>query len=181
MGRDKATLPWGARTLAEHVVRRLRPHFAEVLMVGRHRRLAGRPDPAGPRCALSGIHTALCHARRPRVFVTACDMPFVSVAMVRRLARRRGRVVVPVGPDGPQPLHALWDRSCRAALARRLKAGRLSVREALVALGAVRVRVRARLPFLNVNTPRDWAQLSRRRPVRPGGGRRKPLVGSCRG
>ena len=155
MGRDKATLRVGGRPLVEWVRRRLARHFGEVLLIGSHPALPGLADLRGPRCVLAGIHAALARAGHARVFVTACDMPSVSVGLIRRLARCRGRVVVPVSPDGPQPLHAIWSRACAGPIARRLRAGRLSAMEALEALGAVRVPVRDGRPFFNVNTISD--------------------------
>lgn len=152
MGRDKATLRWRGRPLVEHVLARLRGRFAEVLLIGAHPTLPGLPDVLGPRCNLVGIHSALSRARCPRVFVVGCDMPFVDAGLVGRLARRRADVVVPVSPDGPQPLHALWSRRVRGRLARRIRAGRLGVIDALDALGAQRVAVRAARPFRNFNT-----------------------------
>lgn len=165
MGRDKATLRVGGRSLVERVVARLKPHFAEVLLVGSHPTLATLPDVMGPPCALAGIHAALSHASHPWVFVTACDMPFVSPALVGRLRRRGGPIVVPVGPSGPEPLHALYRRSCRGAIARRLRSGRLAAHEMLEALGAVRVPVAGGGPFRNVNTPADRRALGRRQAV----------------
>jgi molybdopterin-guanine dinucleotide biosynthesis protein A len=158
MGRDKATLRVAGRPLVEWIRRRLARRFGQVLLIGRHPTLPGLPDLLGPPCALAGIHAALVRARHPRVFVTGCDMPRVNVALIRRLARRRGRVVVPVSPDGPQPLHAIWSRACAGPIARRLRSGRCSAIEALEALGAVRVPVRDARPFANVNT---FAELRR--------------------
>lgn len=149
MGRDKAAL------LGGRVAERLDGHFAALLRIGRPQ------DLLRPHCTLTGIHAALTRARTRWVFVVACDMPRVSVALARRLRRRRGRVIVPVGPDGPQPLHALYRRDVRGAIARLVRAGRLKVGDMLETLGAVRVRVRDARPFFNVNTPSDLKRLPR--------------------
>lgn len=167
MGRDKATLRVGGHRLIDVTLKRLAPHFREVQLIGRHPTLPGLPDLLGPPCTLVGIHTALAHAKTDRVFVTACDMPWISVPLIRRLARRSGAIVVPVTRDGPQPLHAVYARACLARIARRIRAGRLTVGEMLEALGAVLVPVADRRPFVNVNTPGELWAVRRGRAANP--------------
>jgi molybdopterin-guanine dinucleotide biosynthesis protein A len=81
------------------------------------------PD-AGP---LGGIASALRWTPRPWLLVLAGDMPRPSAAVLARMLERGGDGIDAVVPriDGwPEPLCALYGRSCEPALARRLEAGR---------------------------------------------------------
>ena len=68
--------------------------------------------------ALGGILSALVHAPAP-VVVLAWDMPYVTAALVRRLAEglARADVVIPAsdGRRGLEPLCAAYGQACRAA------------------------------------------------------------------
>lgn len=78
---------------------------------------------AGP---LSGIHSALVHSAAPRVFVVGCDMPYLSEAVVRRVAASDSPLdgtVVPEGPAGLEPLHALYGKGCIPAVAAAIGRG----------------------------------------------------------
>lgn len=123
MGQDKAKLSLHGQTLLQHVALAMRQSFPAVIVSVR----APRPeialtqvcdDPAhsGP---LAGLAAGLAHAATPWVFAVACDMPFISPALIECLARQRGgdaRAVVPVVHSQPQPLAAFYARSCRAEL-----------------------------------------------------------------
>ena len=62
----------------------------------------------------SGLHAALAYAQSDRVFVAACDQPFISAALIEVLADRmldKADAVVPVQKDGRvQPLCAFYRR-----------------------------------------------------------------------
>jgi molybdopterin-guanine dinucleotide biosynthesis protein A len=118
------------------------------------------PD-AGP---LGGIYTALLRTAAPYVLVVACDMPFLSLALLQHLVRRaRGvDVALPRTENGYHPLCAVYARSVLPAIHARLDAGRLDVvglvREVRVAeigpeeLAAFDLQ---RVVLSNVNTPQD--------------------------
>src|SRR5215831_12450815 len=86
MGRNKALMEFRGKPLIQRQIELLSPYFKEVI-VG-----ANDPEPYAPfnlrvvpdllheRCALTGIHALLKGAGRPRVFVVACDMPFLNPA-----------------------------------------------------------------------------------------------------
>ena len=146
MGRDKATLEFEGRTLAERVAAVLSDACDEVLVAsGDGRRLGwlgltevadARPD-AGP---LGGMVAGLESARHPLVAVVAVDMPFASSAVLRLLAAgwRGEDAVIPRSRHGLEPLHAVYVRNAAAALRRRLESDDRSVAGAL---GDLTVRV----------------------------------------
>ena len=77
---------------------------------------------------LSGLHAALAHLQRP-VLAVAWDMPFVTPALLRELARRcpagaaDAAVPVSASPVGMEPFCACYTRACLAPLERALVAG----------------------------------------------------------
>lgn len=118
MGQDKANLVLGERTLLQNVVATLRPLFPQVIVSVRQPRPEVdlpqvRDDPAhsGP---LAGLAAALEQATTPWIFAVACDMPFLSPAVVEYLASQRAdcQAVVPVVGGFPQPLAAFYAKSC---------------------------------------------------------------------
>jgi molybdopterin-guanine dinucleotide biosynthesis protein A len=129
MGRDKATLPLGEKTLLQHVADTLHPLFPHLLVSVRQ----PRPDLAYPQIcdtvanagALAGLMAGLAAAPTPWIFAVACDMPFLHPAVVRYLAAQRGefQAVVPVVQGHAQPLAAFYHQSCLAEFAQHPHSG----------------------------------------------------------
>lgn len=131
-----------------------------------------RRDAGLPLGPLSGIRTALQWAKEsaaPGAVVIACDMPFVTPALVRRLLIGTEGVdaVVPEsgGPRGVEPLCAYYATGClpavEAALAREDRSAVAflpDVRVHAVPRGEVERFGSPELLFLNVNTPEDRAR-----------------------
>ena len=114
-----------------------------------------------------GLWTALEWARErgdDGVFLLACDMPFVTEGVVRLVLNQpeRAPAVAPFGPDGVEPLCALYRLHCVPVVEKRAASGDLSLHGVLRVLDAALVD-RGRLAgvvdpktcFLNVNTVAD--------------------------
>lgn len=139
MGRDKAelmlTLPSGERlTMLQVVHRALEPVCAETLVVGgparagvNARRVADQFPGAGP---LAGILSALLESSNDRVFVVACDMPFVDTGTIKGLAALMDDhdAVVPRIQGRFETLHAIYKTDCAATIRKVLDAGDRRVR-----------------------------------------------------
>jgi molybdopterin-guanine dinucleotide biosynthesis protein A len=80
MGRDKARLRIGGRTLLAHVRATLRKCGLPTRVIRRD--IVARCGPLG------GIYTALATTRAEAVLFLACDMPFVSSGLIDRIIRR---------------------------------------------------------------------------------------------
>jgi molybdopterin-guanine dinucleotide biosynthesis protein A len=131
MGQDKAllTLEPGGPPLVEIVAGHLRQVVDDVLLVGDApsgilpdlRRIPDSFPGSGP---LGGIHAALTAASGGRVLVVACDMPFLSVELMRYMASLPddADAIVPV-QDELQPLHAIYGPSCLPHIERNLRDG----------------------------------------------------------
>ncbi|EPC04593.1 hypothetical protein L861_04520 [Litchfieldella anticariensis FP35 = DSM 16096] len=107
-GRDKGLEPFAGRMLIDHVLDRLRPFVAEVLVnANRHleaygrlgaRVIADRED--GYQGPLMGIWSGLSEARTPWVIVAPCDSPVLPDNLVERLAAGCGECDIAVAHDG---------------------------------------------------------------------------------
>lgn len=131
MGRDKASHPWGDSTLLHHVHRIVAPLCGEMMIVTRPGREVDAPegcrvirDRLEGRGPLVGIHAALEAAAADRVLVVACDMPWLSPALLSAMIENgHGDVVVPRTANGWEPLHAIYGRRCLPPIEAALAGG----------------------------------------------------------
>lgn len=172
MGRDKAFLEIAGRPLFEIVLELFRDHFSRVLLVGnRGERFASYGLPVlpdiYPGSSLGGLYTGLYHAETEHVFVSSCDLPFPSAAVLRHLCSLKEGfdAVVPSTNYGYEPLFALYSKSCLAPIKAQLETGEFC---AFAYYPQVKIRYvppeelapldadgRA---FLNLNTPEEFAR-----------------------
>ena len=135
LGFPKAHLRLGTgRTLLEDTVRKLKRLSDDTFVVANDSLF----DVPGTRresdrwvgaAALGGIHAALIAARHDRVIVTGCDMPFLSVPLLKRLIDLDpdADVVVPRIDGYPEPLHAIYRRACLPAIEEQIRAKKLRI------------------------------------------------------
>jgi molybdopterin-guanine dinucleotide biosynthesis protein A len=106
--------------------------------------------------------------RGDRVFVVACDMPYVNAALADYLLSIAGdaAIVVPETDRGYHPLCAVYTRACLEPVAARLAQRRLVLRELFddvptrIVTAEEMSRFGAPLRLLaNVNTPAEYAHL----------------------
>ncbi|MDP6539980.1 MAG: molybdenum cofactor guanylyltransferase [Planctomycetota bacterium] len=138
MGRDKATLDLGGRTLLERAVACVAGVAGEtVLAVGPRRRygelgldcVLDAPGDVGPA---AGIRSALSGVDAEWFCVLACDMPRVETRLLDGLlerARSEGLdCCFAVGREElPEPVCAIYHRRCLAPMRAALAAGRRRV------------------------------------------------------
>ena len=174
LGRDKAMLRIGGRTLIERTLDELARLFDEILVVGRpescpcHPAVTRALDDAIPGTGpLGGLFTGLREMSRPFGFFVACDMPRLDAQVIRReievLRAAPAEAVVPAWNGLWEPLHALYSQDCLPAARRQLNVGDYRIRSFF---DAVRVTfwdvVAAGIDpavFTNVNTKADLAVL----------------------
>lgn len=166
LGYPKALLRLGTgHVLVEDLARRLGTISDDVFIVANDARVAVPGIPSWPdlipgKAALGGILTAIEEARFDRVFVTACDMPYLSTELVSALARIDGDVVVPTVEGRLQPLFAMYSRRCASSIRERLVSDDLrvvgffpSVDTRVVTEADVRSNDPDLASFRNMNTP----------------------------
>ncbi len=184
MGSDKASLLLHGEPLLARAVRRLSTASDDLLVAmsdaGSHRAIV--PDTAvrfvtdlhpgaGP---LAGLEAGLSAARHELLLMVAVDMPFASAALARGMADLASGydVVLPFSPAAggseprPEPLHALYRRTCLPIVTASLEAGerqvvaffpQVLVRELPPA--TVHTLDPSGLAFTNANTPADWEKM----------------------
>jgi molybdenum cofactor guanylyltransferase len=169
-GENKATLRIGDRRIIDRQLALLRQIADPVFIV------SGRADafhdlgvsvvddviPAAG--SLGGIYSALTTSPHPRTLVVACDMPFLTLPFLQRLAEpSNADLVIPRTGRGVEPLCAIWARRCASAIRRRIERGTLKAALVLEELQVEEIGPEALasydphgLLFVNVNTLHDY-------------------------
>lgn len=130
------------------------------------------PDIITGRGPIGAVYSALHHARNPKVFIIACDMPEVEPTMLNILRCYEGYdAVVPRWRNGYlEPLCAIYSRTLMPVIEAMLDKGTLRVSglyvlantvkfvdiDALIERGTI-----ARSCFRNVNIPEDADSVTR--------------------
>jgi molybdenum cofactor guanylyltransferase len=176
MGTDKARLILEDKTFVERISLTLNGFTSRVVVVGQQFedfRLESVPDIHPKWGALGGIETALTNCQTDWAFVIACDLPFVTTDLCRRLSnfREHNDAVVPIQRDLiPQPLCALYKvQPCLAVVKQLIDAGLRrpldlvqSVNTKWVSFGEIEDLPGAENFFVNINTPEDYYGASRK-------------------
>ena len=173
MGQPKHLLLTSRGTLIEHLDLRLRHLFSETLAVGRDlapMRLRTVSDLCVAQSPLVGIYSGLLASETDINFVLACDMPFVNPTLVSYLISCVGDVdvVVPIVNGYYEPLCAVYRKQAIPVIGEVLDRNVLKVTEIysdLLVREVPEQRLRAfdseLTSFINLNTPRELALLSR--------------------
>lgn len=154
MGRDKAHLQLGGRTMLERIEKTALSLNWPVRVIERD--LVPRRGPVG------GVYTALKTTRASRVLFLSCDMPFVTAALLRELLsdpRESGCEAVFMVDEGDRAGFPFVLRTACLPAVSALLEGESPSLQGLA--GAVRSRRLKAGPLeadllLNVNTPSDW-------------------------
>jgi molybdopterin-guanine dinucleotide biosynthesis protein A len=159
-GSPKALAQLRGRTLAEIAWETLAEACAERIAVGKHADGLDLPfsivdDGAAVRAPIAGVVAGLRAASHEICVVLPVDCPLVAPSDLRLLAAACADVAVPA-LDAPLP--GAYRKSALPVLERRLRAGRLALRDALEELDVREVRLDAAL-LVNVNTPGELEAL----------------------
>jgi molybdopterin-guanine dinucleotide biosynthesis protein A len=164
MGQDKALLLWRSQRLVERVAATVATVAGTVTLVGRPERYAhlGLPCLADHRQELgplAGIEAALEAGQGEWNLIAGCDMPDISVDILRELvnqADRTGASCIAAQDSTGQvhPLCAVYHACCLPVIQRSLDEGRLKLMNVLRELQAEYFPVPTKL--ININTPEDW-------------------------
>ena len=173
MGEDKRFLTVGGATLLDRCCSVMMAHFPEVLIITAQ----DSPPLEGHGCrvhqdlipscgSLGGLYTGLSYAGSSRIFVVACDMPFLTPGMIRFFVDQDPEADIVMGrlPSGLQPLHAVYGKRVLPYLEQMARAGHLKIQD-IVSESSLKVTVvdssgwtnldPASQSFQNVNTQAD--------------------------
>ncbi|NLB84113.1 MAG: molybdenum cofactor guanylyltransferase [Synergistaceae bacterium] len=142
MGREKLFLSVDSTPLVERVLRAVHPFAAEVLLsvascqvapaLGRLSGIIRKygirlvEDRSAGRGPLEGIASGLAFAKFGWSFVCACDMPFLSLDVIRALWKggdQRASVILPRIGGYLEPLHAFYSLRALSAARKLLDQG----------------------------------------------------------
>lgn len=170
MGRNKAFLKINGEVIIEKTVRLFKEIFNEVILV------TNSPDEYKylntkivndiyPKSgSLIGVYSGLYYAASQYVFAAACDMPFLKKDFIEYLVKQKDGydIVIPFSPDGQQPLHAVYSKTCLKPMEEAIKKGDLKIIDILPMLKVRRIERNEIIPFdpefrsfFNVNTPSE--------------------------
>ena len=119
------------------------------------------------RSALVGIHAGLFYASHSNIFVTACDLPFLKKELIEILlgeSAPRWDIIVPVTPNGYQPLCAVYSKRCIKQIEAQIEREDFKVADLFrqirvkkVPETVLTVADPALVSFFNINTQKDLA------------------------
>ncbi|MEQ1793421.1 MAG: molybdenum cofactor guanylyltransferase [Nitrospira sp.] len=173
MGEDKRFLTVGESTLLSRTVSVMTGLFQEVLIIIAQDsppltvlECTVHRDMIADCGSLGGLYTGLAKAATDRIFVVACDMPFLNPEMIRWFVEcdPAADIVMARLPSGLQPLHALYGKRTLPVLERMATSQKLKIQD-IVSEPSLRTtfvlpaewgeRDTLAQSFQNVNTPAD--------------------------
>lgn len=173
MGRNKALMMLGDRTLIEIVTSAVRQVTGNVAIIGppeiyQHLGLAVFPDGTKGAGPLAGIETALTHTAAEWNLIVACDMPRVTPVLLRRIldeaeVHADAGCILPESAGGfVEPLCAMYRKRVLPAISQALAAGIRKITDALSQETVHYLRMSDE-GFQNINTPDEWRRASETR------------------
>lgn len=176
IGTNKAFLVVHGTRIIDRTVGIFKDIFAEVIIVTNEplayldQNVTIVTDILPDKGALGGLYTGLFFASHNRVFVCACDMPFIDKKFIEYMISQGGSydVVSPDAGDGLQPMHAIYDKKCLPEMKSLLDQGKLKI-TALYKTGrtfTIRGDIidtfdSGKKMFLNVNTYDDLQRITK--------------------
>ena len=162
-GVDKGLQPLRGKPMIEHVLARLAPQVAEIIInanqnIPEYKKYGHRVAPdeiAGFAGPLAGLHAGLKFAAQPLVVTVPCDSPFLPSDLVPRLRQSLGEKDLAVAKTGdqPHPVFALMKRQVRESLEAFLASGGRKIDAWYAALKVVEVNFDDEADaFRNINT-----------------------------
>ena len=170
MGRDKALLPFGPRTLVEQTADYVKQAAGNVTLIGLPERygflrlpiIADAAEGMGP---LGGLYTALRATSADWNLIVACDMPGLTPQFLGALlaaAEQAGKdCLVPLAANGTEPLCGVYHARVLPAAEIALKRKLLRMQDFVRQLDHVAWPVEEAGLLRNINTPQELRAGSR--------------------
>jgi molybdopterin-guanine dinucleotide biosynthesis protein A len=175
-GSNKALAPWFNGHVIDAVAQATMDACQEVIIIAdepepySYSGLPVFPDIMSGLGPLAGLQSALRHAKSERVLLLGCDMPLLNSELLNLMWEipTWAPVVIPVTPQGLEPLHAIYHKSLLSIVDHRINCGDLSLRSLVkdipcrIVSPADILKVCPSFKCLSsVNTPEDLARLKR--------------------
>jgi len=174
MGQDKAFLEVGGQLVIERVLGCIKSLSDDVFISANHPEkykkfgLRVVTDIYPDKAALGGIYSVISAAHHSKILVVACDMPFLSVGLLKYLINQAplADVVVPlIQPPQPETMLAVYSKNCLPAIESRLLRNKLRIIGFFDDVSVTYISREEVLKFdpnlysfINMNTHADWEQ-----------------------
>ena len=168
----KGLLKIGGKVIVESNVRILQDIFDRVVVSTNSPDLffyLGSPlvgDVMCERGPMTGILSAFIGAGAAEFFVTACDMPFINVILIKHIVRQwqnRWDAAIPMFHGKPQPLFGIYSRKVVGRMEKSIRAGERGLRDFLKKIDVLYIEEnvvkridREGRTFVNINTLDDF-------------------------
>ena len=179
LGRDKALQAIGDKSLLQWVIDRLIILSSEIIVVTAHgkaipcssaTRIKTVADIYPSKSPLVGIYSGLMASASPRAIVVGCDMPFLSVGLLKYMAQICSNfdIVIPQIEDKLEPLCAVYSKNCVAPIRWLLEQNELKISRLFTLVKAKYVEKDEinrfdpeHLSFFNINSKTDLGKAKR--------------------
>lgn len=177
MGTDKSFVLFNGRPMIEVVMAAVAGLGDETLLITNkpdeyaHLNLPMVGDVYPDHGSLGGIFTAVHAATYHHTLVVACDMPWLNRPLLAYMIglRQTADIIVPRWEKFPEPLHAIYSKTCLDPIEAKLKAQQLKI-TGFFGQVAVRFVERAEIEqfdvdgrsFANINSPEDLREAGER-------------------
>lgn len=174
MGRDKAFVKFKGEPLIEILVKKLRKIFSEIIIVTnqpakyRYLNLPLTQDLIKNKGSLGGIYSGLLVSENFYNFVTACDMPFVNLELIRYMIKKKDSydVVIPKIGSKYEPLFCIYSKKCLRPIREQFDKGDLTIRHFFEQIKSREIKGseikefgKPEELFFNLNCPEDLGKL----------------------
>ncbi len=131
-GSNKAFARWGRARVIDQVFNTAKAVCKQVFIVVRNKTGYAEfkdslvKDLIPGKGPLSGLHSALTFCMTEKVFLLACDMPLVNADLLRWMIslNHDASILIPEGPKGLEPLHAIYHKRILPSVEKRLLEGK---------------------------------------------------------
>jgi molybdopterin-guanine dinucleotide biosynthesis protein A len=173
MGREKAYLRIGERTIIEEQSDALSRIFDEIIIVANSQNYFENIDvkvvtdiipDSGP---LGGLYSGLAVSSNIHSFLLACDMPFINLQLIDYMIKQIGEndIVIPVSSKGIETLFAVYSLNCLETIRRQVEFKNLKLLDILtffkvryISQEEVEKFDPKEFSFFNVNSPKDYEE-----------------------
>ncbi len=172
-GEDKSLFQFKGKPLIEYVINTLKDVFEDTGIIAdegdkfSYLKLPTYPDIIPGLGPIGGLLTALKHSQNERVFVVACDMPYLNADLIRYMTSLPPDydVIVPFINNFYEALHAIYSINCIDVIERTISSGRRQIISFFGDLNLRRVTEEeisyytdVEMTFENINYKRDVQQ-----------------------
>ena len=167
MGTDKGLMDFNGKPMIQHIIDLVQKYFSDVMIISNNDsykkfNLPVYPDEFQGSGPVVGILTGLTKSSTAWNFVVACDLPFLNSEILELLISNRNGydAVVPFHHGNPEPMCAMYNKSCLPAFKNNIASGVFKIQDAFPLFYVNYLQMQGHLfhdknPFINLNSKED--------------------------